>query len=137
MIQPLSKYQLTIFSPEDRSGIFLRNVGIYVQVYTALQPRITTLTIDNQSHTCHALSWHCSALVKRDARFSNRVHFVNQKGLASFFHLTQEFCLFSLLAASSPLRSSSQSSSVLLLPLQPTPAISTTLLLEILLHFQC
>jgi hypothetical protein len=33
------------FNPEDGGSVFLRNVDIYLQVYTALQPRGTT--IDN------------------------------------------------------------------------------------------
>jgi hypothetical protein len=30
------------FSPEERSGMFLRNVGMYLQVYTSLQHRRPT-----------------------------------------------------------------------------------------------
>jgi hypothetical protein len=38
--------ELQGINPEDRGSIFLRNVNIYIQVLTALQPRIPTLTVD-------------------------------------------------------------------------------------------
>jgi hypothetical protein len=36
------KYTVYIFSPEDEDSKFVRNVGIYLQVHTALQPRRPT-----------------------------------------------------------------------------------------------
>jgi hypothetical protein len=32
----------TYFSPEDGGSMFLRNIGVYLQVHTALQPRRPT-----------------------------------------------------------------------------------------------
>jgi hypothetical protein len=37
-------FSVLIFKPEDGGSMFLRNVGIYVHVHAALQPRIPTLT---------------------------------------------------------------------------------------------
>jgi hypothetical protein len=34
-----TEFGCTYFSPEDGDSIFLRNVGIYLHVYTASQPR--------------------------------------------------------------------------------------------------
>jgi hypothetical protein len=61
----------TIFNPEDADSIFLRNFGIYLQVYMALQLRTQRYSIDgliyngfmygadsfvpNASHSCRLL----------------------------------------------------------------------------------
>jgi hypothetical protein len=44
-IEVSEKHTNYIFSAEDRDSIFLRNVGICLQVHTALQPkRLTSLS---------------------------------------------------------------------------------------------
>jgi hypothetical protein len=35
---------VSIFNPEDGDGMFLQNIGIYLQVHTTSQPRTATLT---------------------------------------------------------------------------------------------
>jgi hypothetical protein len=43
----LSTSEQLDFSPEDGSSIFLRNIGIYLQVNAALQPRRPALAAEN------------------------------------------------------------------------------------------
>jgi hypothetical protein len=44
------------YCPEDGGSIFLRNVGIYIQVHTALQPRKTNIDIINAIQILHVIS---------------------------------------------------------------------------------
>jgi hypothetical protein len=38
------RMSMLVFAPEDRSSMFLRNTGVYLQTHTVLQPRRSTLT---------------------------------------------------------------------------------------------
>jgi hypothetical protein len=45
-------FRVSIVSPEDGDSMFLRNVGIYLRVYTAPQPTVTTSSFVDIVHIC-------------------------------------------------------------------------------------
>jgi hypothetical protein len=51
------KYTASIFSPEYGGSMFLRNIGVYLQVHMASQPRIPTSTTNTMccSNNAHRL----------------------------------------------------------------------------------
>jgi hypothetical protein len=83
--QSLGKKAASILSPEDGGRLFLRNVGTYLQAYTALQP-IRTLTISVLSSIWTQM-FSLGTLWNMYTSFASHV-FTKQTNVARFHDIT-------------------------------------------------